>query len=50
MKNQKQIADKFTTLTRDLITMNTVTKNYKNYENKKKRDVIVMTAGTRKDK
>ena len=49
MKNQKQIADKLTTLTRDVITINTVTKIIKITEIKK-RDVIVMIAGTRKDK
>ena len=48
MRHQNENADELATPTRDVITMNIVTKNHKNYENK--RDVIVMTAGTRKDK
>ena len=49
MRNQKRIADELTSLLRDVITMNTVTKIIESSEYVK-RDVIVMTAGTRKAK
>ena len=49
MRNQKRIADELASLTRDVITMNTVTKIIKSSEYSK-RDVKVMTAGTRKAK
>ena len=49
MTNQKRRAGELPSLTRDVITMNIVTKNTKGSEYLK-RDVIVMTAGTRKAK
>ena len=49
MRNQKRIADELPPLTRDVIMMNTVTKIIKSSEYLN-RDVIVMTAGTRKAK